>query len=140
MAVTKEAQAQLAQLPERVSVLETKVDTGFQQLYQLRDDVKDQIVDLKADVKEMHDCLDQTRDMLADKLEKMQDEYRTNANKFFEHADKLHAEDQASHTKLDGKIKDLEQFKTKWIYMTAGGLAALGWISGHSTAVLALFK
>jgi predicted RNase H-like nuclease (RuvC/YqgF family) len=129
MAVTKEAQAQLAVLPERVSVLETQVEN-----------ITEKLVDLKADVKEMHDCLDQTRDMLADKLEKMQEEYRTNSMKFFEHADKLHAEDQLSHTALDGKIKDLEQFKTKWIYMTAGGLAALGWISGHSTAVLALFK
>ena len=129
MAVTKEAQAKLAVLPERVSVLETQVEN-----------ITEKLIDLKADVKEMHDCLDQTRDMLSDKLEKMQEEYRANAIKFFEHADKLHAEDQSSHTKLDGKIQDLEQFKTKWIYMTAGGLAALGWISGHSTAVLALFK
>lgn len=129
MAVTKEAQAQLAVLPERVSVLETKVEN-----------IDEKLVELKADVKEMHDCLDNTRDLLAAKLEKMQEEYRANSMKFFEHADKLHAEDQASHKSLDGKIKDLEQFKTKWIYMTAGALAALGWISGHSTAVLALFK
>jgi predicted nucleic acid-binding Zn-ribbon protein len=100
MAVTKEAQAQLAALPERVSVLETKVDTGFQQLYQLRDDVKEQITDLKSDVKEMHDCLDNTRDLLAEKLEKMQEEYRKNSSKFFEHADKLHAEDIATDKKL----------------------------------------
>ena len=129
MAVTKEAQAQLAVLPERVSVLETKVEN-----------IDEKLVELKASVKEMHDCLDNTRDILASKLEKMQEEYRVNSSKFFEHADKLHAEDQASHESLDSKIKDLEQFKTKWIYMTAGGLAALGWISGHSTAVLALFK
>ena len=129
MAVTKEAQAQLAVLPERVSVLETKVEN-----------IDEKLVELKADVKEMHDCLDNTRDLLASKLEKMQEEYRANSIKFFEHADKLHAEDQASHKSLDSKIKDLEQFKTKWIYLTAGALAALGWISGHSTAVLALFK
>ena len=129
MAVTKEAQAQLAVLPERVSVLETQVEN-----------ITEKLIDLKADVKEMHDCLDQTRDLLADKLEKMQEEYRANANKFFEHADKLHAEDQQSHTALDAKIKDLEQFKTKWIYLSAGALASLGWVSGHSTALLELFK
>jgi hypothetical protein len=137
---TKEAQAQIAQLPERVSVLETKVDSGFEQLHTLKDDVKEQMTELKADVKEMHDCLDNTRDLLASKLEKMQDEYRVNNSKFFQHADKLHAEDQESHKALDNKIKDLEQFKTKWIYLTAGALAALGWISGHSTALLSLFK
>ena len=126
---TKEAQSQLAILPERVSVLETKVEN-----------IDEKLVDLKADVKEMHDCLDNTRDLLAAKLEKMQEEYRANSNKFFEHADKLHEEDQESHKALDSKIKELEQFKTKWVYLSAGALAAMGWLSGHSTALLALFK
>ena len=126
---TKEAVAQLAALPERVSVLETQVEN-----------INEKLVDLKADVKEMHDCLDNTRDLLADKLEKMQDEYRANSTKFFEHADKLHAEDQASHSALDKKIKELEAFKTKWIYMTAGGIAVLGFMSGHATALSNFFK
>lgn len=129
MATNKEAVAQLAALPERVSVLETQVDN-----------INEKLVDLKADVKEMHDCLDQTRDMLADKLEKMQEEYRANSGKYFEHADKLHAEDQASHSALDKKIKELEAFKTKWVYMTAGGIAVLGFMSGHATALTNFFK
>jgi tetrahydromethanopterin S-methyltransferase subunit B len=129
MATNKEAVAQLAALPERVSVLETQVDN-----------INEKLVDLKADVKEMHDCLDQTRDMLSDKLEKMQDEYRVNSTKFFEHADKLHAEDQMSHSALDKKIKELEAFKTKWVYMTAGGIAVLGFMSGHATALSNFFK
>ena len=123
------AQSQLAELPERVGIVETKVES-----------IKEQIIDLKGDVKEMHDCLDQTRELLAGKLEKMQEEYRSNSTKFFEHADKLHAEDQLAHVTLDKKIKDLETFKTKWVYMTAGAIAALGWLSGHSTALLSLFK
>jgi len=126
---TKEAVAQLAVLPERVSVLETQVEN-----------INEKLGDLKIDVKEMHDCLDQTRDLLADKLEKMQAEYRTNSSKYFDHADKLHAEDQESHAALDKKIKDLEAFKTKWIYMTAGGIAVLGFMSGHATALSNFFK
>ena len=129
MATNKEAVAQLAALPERVSVLETQVDN-----------INEKLIDLKADVKEMHDCLDQTRDMLSDKLEKMQDEYRVNSTRFFEHADKLHAEDQMSHSALDKKIKELEAFKTKWVYMTAGGIAVLGFMSGHATALSNFFK
>jgi chromosome segregation ATPase len=129
MATNKEAVAQLAALPERVSVLETQVDN-----------INEKLVDLKGDVKEMHDCLDQTRDLLAGKLEKMQEEYRANSGKYFEHADKLHAEDQESHAALDKKIKELEQFKTKWIYMTAGGIAVLGFMSGHATALSSFFK
>ena len=126
---TKEAVAQLAALPERVSVLEVQVEN-----------INEKLIDLKSDVKEMHDCLDQTRDLLADKLEKRQAEYRTNSSKFFDHADKLHAEDQVSHAALDKKIKDLEAFKTKWIYMTAGGIAVLGFMSGHATALSSFFK
>jgi tetrahydromethanopterin S-methyltransferase subunit B len=129
MATTKEAVAQLAALPERVSVLETQVDN-----------INEKLVDLKGDVKDMHDCLDQTRDLLADKLEKMQEEYRNNSSKYFEHANKLHAEDQDSHNALDKKIKELEQFKTKWVYMTAGGIAVLGFMSGHATALSSFFK
>jgi len=129
MATTKEAVAQLAALPERVSVLETQVDN-----------INEKLLDLKADVKEMHDCLDQTRDLLADKLEKMQDEYRSNSNKYFEHVDKLHAEDQASHQALDNKIKELEAFKNKWIYMTAGGIAVLGFVTGHAASLSSFFK
>ena len=125
----KELQAQLATLPERVAIVEIKIVN-----------LDEKIDDLKVDVKEMHDCLDQTRDMLADKLEKMQDEYRANSGKYFEHADKLHAEDQASHLALDKKIKELEQFKTKWVYMTAGGIAVIGFISGHATAFSNFFK
>ena len=121
---TKEAVAQLATLPERVSVLETRVEN-----------INDKLVDLKADVKEMHDCLDQTRDLLADKLEKMQEEYRTNSGKYFEHADKLHAEDVATHSKLAGRIDELEKIKSKWTMYVMAALAfaaGTGWLNAVS--------
>jgi chromosome segregation ATPase len=124
MAVTKEAQAQLAILPERVSVLETQVEN-----------INEKLVDLKADVKEMHDCLDQTRDLLADKLEKMQEEYRLNSDKYFDHADKLHAEDVATHSKLAGRIDTLETLKNKWTMYVMAALAfaaGTGWLNSVS--------
>jgi uncharacterized coiled-coil protein SlyX len=124
MAVTKEAQAQLAILPERVSVLETQVEN-----------INEKLIDLKADVKEMHDCLDQTRDLLADKLEKMQEEYRANSGKYFEHADKLHLEDVASHTKMASRIEELEKVKNKYTMYIMAALAFLagaGWLNSVS--------
>ena len=57
---TKEAVAQLAALPERVAVVEIKVEA-----------INEKLSDIRADVKEMHDCLDNTRDLLADKLKEM---------------------------------------------------------------------
>jgi uncharacterized coiled-coil protein SlyX len=129
---TKEAVAQLAVLPERVSVLETQVEN-----------INEKLVDLKADVKEMHDCLDNTRDMLADKLEKMQEEYRANAGRYFEHADKLHAEDVVSHAKLGSRIEDLEKVKSKWTMYAMAAMAFMagtGWLSGHSVNISQVLK
>ena len=119
-----EAVAQLATLPERVSVLETQVEN-----------INEKLVDLKADVKEMHDCLDNTRDLLADKLEKMQEEYRNNSGKYFEHADKLHAEDVETHTKLASRIGELEKIKNKWTMYAMVALAfaaGTGWLNSVS--------
>ena len=119
-----EAVAQLATLPERVSVLETQVEN-----------INEKLVDLKADVKEMHDCLDNTRDLLADKLEKMQEEYRNNSGKYFEHADKLHAEDVETHSKLASRIGELEKIKNKWTMYAMVALAfaaGTGWLNSVS--------
>lgn len=105
------AREALATVPERVSVLETKVDN-----------IEEKIDDLKSDVKEMHDCLDRTRDSIMDQLAVM---HKSNVDQ---------------HGELAGKIKALEQFKTKWVYLTAGALAAAGWITGHAESLIGLLK
>lgn len=108
---TKEAVAQLATLPERVSVVETKVDN-----------IEGKLVELKDDVKELHDCLDRTGDSLHATLKDMN-----------EQSCKQHAE-------LAGKISELEKFKTKWMYMIMGGVAVFGFISGHMSAITNFLK
>jgi uncharacterized coiled-coil DUF342 family protein len=118
---TKEAVAQLATLPERVSVLETKVEN-----------INEKLVDLKSDVKDMHDCLDQTRDTVMTQLEKMTDEYRTNAEKYYEHANHLNELQSAQHNELAGKIGELEKVKSKITMYAMVGLAfaaGTGWIN-----------
>lgn len=94
----------LATVPERVSVLETKVEN-----------IDEKLGDLKTDVKDMHDCLDRTRDTVLAQLDVMTGEYRTNAAKYYEHADKLNAQQSEQHAELAGKINDLEKFKQKWM-------------------------
>ena len=118
---TSEAIPQLATMPERVAVVETKVDSMIVC-----------IDEIKSNVKDMHDCLDNTRDMLASKLEKMQEEYRVNSTKFFEHTDRLHEEDVATDKKLAEKIEVLEKLKNKWTMYVMAGLAfaaGAGWIN-----------
>jgi len=104
---TKEAVAQLAALPERVAVVEIKVEA-----------INEKLSDIKADVKDLHDCLDNTRDLLADKLKEMADASNS------------------QHSELAAKIGDLEKVKNKWqqyvMILLAFG-AGTGWL-GHVNA------
>jgi chromosome segregation ATPase len=103
MAATKEIQAQLVLLPERVSVLETKVEN-----------INEKLTDIKADVKEMHDCLDQTRDLLAEQLKTMSEESNS------------------QHNDLYAKIGELEKVKNKYTTYALIGLAfaaGTGWLN-----------
>ena len=118
---TKEAVAQIAALPERVSVLETKVEN-----------IKEKLVDLKGDVKDMHDCLDNTRNTVLAQLDKMTDEYRTNAANYYEHTNKLNEQQTQQHNELAGKISELEKVKSKWTMYAMVGLAfaaGTGWLN-----------
>jgi uncharacterized coiled-coil DUF342 family protein len=128
---TKEAIAQMATLPERVAVVETKVDAMIVCIESIKESQKD----IRNDVKDMHDCLDNTREMLADKLEKMQDEYRANSTKYFEHAEKLHAADGVIHEKMDARLDDLEKAKSKitmYIMVALAFAAGTGWLNSVS--------
>ena len=100
---TKDAVAQLAALPERVAVVETKVDQ-----------IEEKLDELKVGVKEMHDCLDNTRDLLDKKLCEMAEQSNS------QHAD------------LYQKIVDLEKVKSKITMYLMVGLAfaaGAGWIN-----------
>jgi dsDNA-specific endonuclease/ATPase MutS2 len=91
----------MAAVAERVGVLETKVQH-----------IDEKIDGIKVDVKDMHDCLDRTRDDLKQTLTEMRSE-STN-----------------QHNELAGKINEIEKFKNKWMYLILGAAAALGW-AGH---------
>jgi phage shock protein A len=108
---TKEAVAQLAALPERVAVVETKVDQ-----------IEEKLDELKVGVRDMHDCLDNTRDLLTTRLKEMSDDSNT------------------QHDALAAKINDLEKIKNKYtMYMMvllAFG-AGTGWM-GHLNLPLIL--
>ena len=128
---TKEAQSQMATLPERVAVVETKLDAMIECIESIKESQKD----IRSDVKDMHDCLDNTREMLAEKLEKMQDEYRANSTKYFEHAEKLHAADGVIHDKMDVRLDELEKAKSKitmYIMIALAFAAGTGWLNSVS--------
>ena len=114
---------------ERLSVVETKVQH-----------IDEKLDNIKTDVKDMHDCLDNTRDGFNERLDKMLDEYRANRDKFYEHADKLHKDGKQDHAVIHQKISELEQFKNKWTYMVLGGVAVIGWVTGHIDKIMGFLK
>lgn len=100
---TKEAQAQIAMLPERVAIVETKVHA-----------IEEKLDELKADVKDMHDCLDNTRDLLDKKLCEMAEASNT------------------QHAELAAKISELQSTKDKWIKYALAAMAfaaGAGWLN-----------
>ena len=92
----------MATTAERLGVVETKVAN-----------LDEKLDDLKVDVKDMHDCLDKTRDSLINKL------------------DEMYGASCTQHYELAKKISELEKFRLKWVYMVSGGVAVLGIVSGH---------
>ncbi len=114
---------------ERLGIVETKVQH-----------IDEKIDDLKVDVREMHDCLDRTSVSLNERLDQMLEEYRNNRDKFYEHANNLHKVEKAEHAQLAAKIDELEKFKSKWLYMVLGGLAVLGWITGHLDKIISVIS
>ena len=98
----------MATTAERIGIVETKVEN-----------LNEKIDNLKVDVKDMHDCLDKTRDSLVEKLNEM---YSASCDQ---------------HAELAKKIGNLEQIRQKMIWMVAGGVAFAGILSGHMDKVLA---
>ena len=101
----------MATTVERLGIVETKVEN-----------LNEKLDELKVDVKDMHDCLDKTRDSLIGKLDEM---YSASCNQ---------------HSELATKISELEKWKQKWVYMIAGGAVVVSWASAHADTILTLIK
>ena len=95
---------------ERLGIVETKVANLDEKLDML-----------KGDVKEMHDCLDKTRDTLTAQLDKMYDASCE------------------QHNALGKELKELKRDRDRVIFTFAGIIAALGLLSGHADKFLKLF-
>lgn len=96
---------------ERLGIVETKVEN-----------LAEKLDDIKVDVKDMHDCLDRTREDLSTKLEEM---YQASCTQ---------------HAELAKKISAMEKLKDKWTYAAMGGVVVVGWASAHTDKILMLLK
>jgi hypothetical protein len=100
----------MASTAERIGIVETKVEN-----------LNEKMDELKVDVRDMHDCLDKTRDGLTEKLNEMYDASCS------------------QHSALAKEISALKSQRDKWIWTSAGIVAAMGWVSGHTELIAKLF-
>jgi len=101
----------MATTAERMGVVETKVQN-----------LDEKLDDLKVDVKDMHDCLDKTRNGLTDKLNEMYDASCS------------------QHSALAKEISSLKSQRDKWVWSVAGGLVVLSWASAHADTLGKILK
>ena len=101
----------MASTTERLGIVETKVEN-----------LNEKLDNLKVDVKDMHDCLDQTRECLAKQLKEMSDSTDT------------------QHAEIAGKISQMEKLKDKWMYTFGGGMIVLSWASAHADKIVTILK
>ena len=97
----------MATTTERLGIVETKVEN-----------LNEKLDGLKEDVKEMHDCLDKTREGLTGKLDEM---YNASCNQ---------------HKSLAEEINALKTQRDKWLWTAAGAIAVMGWVSGHTETIM----
>ena len=97
----------MAKIEERIGIVETKVEN-----------LNEKMDDLKVDVKDMHDCLDKTRNDLTGQLTEMYDASCS------------------QHASLAKEISELKSQRDRWIWTSAGIIAAIGWVSGHSEVII----
>ena len=97
----------MAKIEERIGIVETKVEN-----------LNEKLDDLKVDVKDVHDCLDKTRNDLTGQLTEMYDASCS------------------QHASLAKEISELKSQRDRWIWTSAGIIAAIGWVSGHSEVII----
>ena len=101
----------MATTVERIGIVENKVEN-----------LNEKLDDLKIDVKEMHDCLDKTRNGLTDKLNEMYDASCS------------------QHSSLAKEISALKSQRDRWVWSVAGGLVVLSWASAHADTLGKILK
>lgn len=100
----------MATTVERIGIVETKVEN-----------LNEKMDHLKVDVKDMHDCLDRTRDDIKGQLKEMYDASCT------------------QHAALAKEISTIKSQRDKLMWTIAGVIGAGGFFAGHADRILKIF-
>lgn len=92
-----------------------------------------------ATVQERVGILETKVDGLNEKIDDVKGDVNTNHTDLKEQLKTMYDASCTQHAELAKKIKDLEGFKIKWTYLVLGGVAVLGWVSGHLETLAKFF-
>jgi hypothetical protein len=75
-------------------------------------------------------------DGLNEKIDDIKSDVKTNHEDLKEQLKTMYDASCTQHAELGKKIKEMESFKDKWMYIGFGGLAVAGWVTGHIDTIL----
>jgi SMC interacting uncharacterized protein involved in chromosome segregation len=93
-----------------------------------------------ATVSERVSVLETKVDNFGEKLDEVKVDVKESHTDIKEQLKTMYDASCSQHAELASKIKDLEGFKMKWSYMILGGLAVLGWVTGHIEQISTFLK
>jgi predicted RNase H-like nuclease (RuvC/YqgF family) len=114
---------------ERIAKLEAQVEG-----------IKEDVADLKADVKEVHSRITTGNREIMDKIESMQEKLDQKMNASAEAAKQQHEQIQTEIRTDINKVTDRVDVLERWRWMIVGGAIVVGYILGHIDVFANLLK
>jgi hypothetical protein len=93
-----------------------------------------------ATVSERVSVLETKVDNFGEKLDEVKIDVKESHSDIKEQLKTMYDASCSQHAELASKIKDLEGFKMKWSYMILGGIAVMGWVTGHIEQISTFLK
>ena len=93
-----------------------------------------------ATVSERVSVLETKVDNFSEKLDTVKEDVKESHTDIKSQLKTMYDASCTQHAELATKIKELEGFRMKWTYMILGGVAVLGWVSGHMDKITAFLK
>jgi hypothetical protein len=93
-----------------------------------------------ATVSERVSVLETKVDNFSEKLDEVKEDVKESHTDIKSQLKTMYDASCSQHAELATKIKELEGFKMKWTYMVLGGVAVLGWVSGHLDKIAAVLN
>jgi chromosome segregation ATPase len=115
--------------PERIAKLEVQVEA-----------IKEDVAELKGDVKEVHSRITTGNREIVEKLEAMEGRLNQRMKENSDSSARQHDEMQASLKKDINKVSDRVDILERWRFMIVGGAIALGYLVSHLEVFGRIFK